>query len=197
MTDNPYDSPSSDTTKTIVEPRGIPTSRPVGVSILAVLHLVGGVLLFGAQFLLFSNLEAMEDPLRSIGIPPVLLIIGVMFLAILAIASSVGMWMGTKWGWWLAAFYYVYSVFRNGSALFTVVAMADQLEGASRGPEYYMVKHGARIVIHILLFLYFFKGNVLEFFGLEALSKANAAGILVGVCIAITVAMSAIGMISN
>jgi hypothetical protein len=75
--------------------------------------------------------------------------------------------------------------------------MADQLEGGSRGPEYYMVKHGGRIVIHFLLFLYFFKGNVLEFFGLETLSKAKAVGVLVGICIAITVAMSAIGLISN
>jgi hypothetical protein len=139
----------------------------------------------------------MEDSLRSIGIPPVLLIIGVVFLAILTISSGVGMWMGTKWGWWLAAFYYVYSIFRNGSALFTVIAMADQLDGDSRGPEYFMIKHGGRIVVHFLLFLYFFKGNVLEFFGLEGLSKAKAVGILVGICIAITVAMSAIGMISN
>ncbi len=49
--------------------------------------------------------------------------------------------------------------------------MADQLEGDSRGPEYYMTKHGVRIIVHLLLFLYFFNGNVLAFFGMEALNK--------------------------
>ncbi len=135
--------------------------------------------------------------MRAIGISPVLLIIGAMFLALLSIASGVGMWMGTKWGWWLASFYYIDSICRNGSALFTVIAIADQLEGGNRGPEYYMIKHGGRIIIHFLLFLYFFKGNVLEFFGLQTLSKVRAVGILVGICVAITVAMSAIGWISS
>jgi hypothetical protein len=185
------------TTESPVKPRRGTTPRPVGISILAVLHFIGGILLFGSQFLLFANLQAMEESLRAIGIPPVLLIIGVMFLAVLAIASGVGMWMGAKWGWWLASFYYVYSIFRNGSALLTVVAMADQLEGGSRGPEYYMIKHGVRIIVHFLLFLYFFKGNVLEFFGLETLSKPKAIGVLVGICIAITAAISAIGLMSN
>lgn len=199
MTVNPYDSPLSVAATTNVQPhdRHRPTARPTGVSILAALHLVGGGLLFGVQFLMFANLEAMEESLRSIGIPPVLLIVGVMFLAILAIASGVGMWLGTKWGWWLASFYYVYSIFRNGSALFTVIAMADQLEGGSRGPEYYLFKHGIRIVVHFLLLLYFFKGNVIEYFGLATLSKGKAVGILVGICSAITLAMSVIGLVSN
>ncbi|QEG02806.1 hypothetical protein Mal15_69270 [Stieleria maiorica] len=137
----------------------------------------------------------MEESLSSVGIPYVLLVIGVMFLAILTIASGVGMWMGTKWGWWLASFYYVYGIFRNGSALFTVVTMADQLEGGTRGPEYYMTKHGVRIVIHCLLVLYFFKPNVLEFFDMTTVNKARAVGVLVGICTALAVAMSAIGFV--
>ena len=195
MTDNPYHPPTSPTNKTIAKPHGRATDRPVGVSILALLHLLGGIFFLGAQVLLIANLQAVEDSLRSIGVPPVLLIVGAMFLAILTIASGIGMWLGTKWGWWFAAFYYVYGIFRNGSALFTVITMADQLEGGSHGPEYYMVRHGGRIVIHFLLFLYFFKGNVLKFFGLEALSKAKAVSILVGLCVAITVGISAIRII--
>ena len=197
VTDTPHDSPSSITPRPTMQPHRRTTTRPVGVSILAVLHLIGGIVLFGAQFLLIANLQAMDESLRSIGIPPVLLIVGVMFLAVLAIASGVGMWMGTKWGWWLAAFYYVYSIFRNGSALLTIVVMADQLESGTRSPEYYMIKHGGRIIVHLLLFLYFFKGNVLEFFGMETLSKAKAIGILVGICIAILAVTSAISLLST
>jgi len=60
-----------------------------------------------------------------------------------------------------------------------------------------MIKHAGRIVIHFLLFLYFFKGNVLEFFSLATLSKAKAVGILVGVCIAVTAAFSTISLLSG
>jgi hypothetical protein len=196
MSHNPYQSPSSSTPQPAVEPERGATDRPVGVSILAVLHIGGGILLFGAQFLLFANLAAIGESLRSIGIPPLLLIIGVMFLAVLTIASGVGMWIGAKWGWWLASFYYVYSIFRNGSAVLTVISMADQLDGGSRGPEYYMIKHGGRIIVHFLLLLYFFKGNVLEYFRLTTLNKATAIGILAGICIAMTVATSAISFFS-
>jgi hypothetical protein len=171
--------------------------RPVGVSILAVLHVLFGVLLVGAQFLMLARLSAMEDSLRAIGMPPMLLLIGVLFLSVLAIASGIGMWLGTQWGWWCATFYYVYSVFRNGSALLTVASLADQMESSTRGPEYYIMQYGGRMVVHFLLLLYFFKGNVLEFFHLENVSKPKAIGILVGVCIAIMVFTSAIRWLSG
>ncbi|MCM2373534.1 hypothetical protein [Aporhodopirellula aestuarii] len=199
MTDNPYEAPSSFPSSPhshLLEPQQ-PAERPVGVTLLAALNFIGGVLLFGVQFLLIANLGAMEESLRTVGIPPILMIVGVMFLALLAIASGVGMWLGTKWGWWLASFYYVYSVFRNGSALLTVISMADQLEDTARGPGYYIAKHSVRIVIHALLFLYFFKGNVLAFFGLANLNKGQAVGILIGACTAISVAMTAVGLALN
>lgn len=195
--DNPYDSPTSITSQASVEPHRRPTHRPLGVSILAVLHFFGGIVLFGSQFYLFANLQSMEQSLRSIGVSPVLLVVSATFLAVLAIASGVGMWVGAKWGWWCALFYYVYSIIRNSSALLAVVAMADELEGGTRGPEYYMIRHGGRIIVSALLFLYFFKGNVLAFFDLETLSKPKAIGIVVGMGIAITAAMFAFRLLSN
>lgn len=195
--DNPYDSPTSITSQASVEPHRRPTNRPLGVSILAVLHFLGGVMLLGSQFYLFANLQAMEQSLRSIGVSPVLLVVSATFLAVLAIASGVGMWVGAKWGWWCALFYYVYSIIRNSSALLTVVAMAGEIEGGTRTPEYYMVKHGGRIIVSVLLCLYLFKGNVLAFFDLETLSKPKAMGIVVGMGIAITAAISAFRVISN
>ena len=197
MQDNPFEPPLSTATEQSGTPIEKPRARPVGISILAVLHVIGGIGLFGVQFLMFANLQTMEETLRTIGIPPILLIVGVMFLAILAIASGVGMWLGKAWGWWLGSFYYVYSIFRNVSALLMVFAMADQFDGGSRGPEFYVFKHSFRIVIHFLLFLYFFKSNVLGFFGLSSLNKGQAIGILVGVCIALVVATSAFGLISG
>ncbi|EMI47185.1 putative membrane protein [Rhodopirellula sp. SWK7] len=197
VTKNPYDSPlfASVSTSGASENAPRPTERPVGVSVLAVLHILGGLVLFGVQFLMFARLDSMEESLRAMGIPPVLVIVGVMFLSVLTIASGIGMWMGTRWGWWLAAFYYVYGVLRNASALYTVVSMADQLEGTARGPEFYMIKHSVRIVIQSLLLMYFFKGNVLDYFDLSTLKKGKALGILVGICGTIGAALTALTMI--
>lgn len=169
--------------------------RPLGVSILAVLHLIGGIGLFFAQFLLWSRLDAMQQPMETIGIPPVVLLAGVMFLSLLALASGIGLWTGARWGWWAAAFYYVYGIFRNGAALLTLAQFAEHLEGGTRGPEYYFIKHAGRIVVHGLILLYLMKGNVLEFFGQESLSKAKALALLVSICTAIVLATTALSML--
>lgn len=197
MSENPYDAPLTIDVQTRVSKEKRPNHRPLGVSILAVLHLLGGALLFVVQFLLFANLGAVEQALDSIGMPPLLLVVGVIFLSLLTLASGVGMWMGRRWGWWLAAFYYVYSVFRNATAIVTIMMVADQFAGARRGVDYYLIKHGGRIIVHALLFLYFFKGNVLEFFDLESLNKPKAIGILVGICLAITAFTSALGWVNS
>jgi hypothetical protein len=85
-----------------------------------------------------------------------------LFLAILAIASGVGMWTGAKWGWYLGSFYYMYSVIRCIFAIVNVYLLFDQLPAdevtaMSRGPAYHYFKFGGRAVIHALIFLYFFK----------------------------------------
>jgi len=175
--------------------RDIP--RPTGVSILAVLHIIGGIVLIGVQFLMFANRDAMEESLRTIGVSSISVVIGVMFLSVLAIASGVGMWLGTRWGWWLATFYYVHSIFGNAMALVTVASLADQLDDATHGPKYYFMKHGGRIIVHFLLLLYFFRPNVLEFFALGHLSKPKAIGIQVGLCIAIVAFTSAMSLLAS
>lgn len=169
----------------------------MGVSILAVLHLVGGALMFGLQFWLLANLNSMDESLRALGIPPALLIVGVMFLAVVTIAAGIGMWVGTQWGWWLAAFNFVYNIFRNGSALVTILGMSDQWELGDRDPEYYVFKHGGRIVVQFLLLLYFLNRDVLRFFGLRELNRVKAVCIIVGVCVGILVTTSMVGLIFN
>ncbi|MHC4876534.1 MAG: hypothetical protein ACYTGL_08545, partial [Planctomycetota bacterium] len=168
-----------------------------GVTILAVLHLVGGVLLLVGQVMLLANLDRVSQGLNGVGIPPALLVMGVMLLAGIALASGVGMWLGTRWGWWCAAFYYVYSVARNANAFLMVSDLADGLEGGSRGPGYYYAKFGGRVVIHLLLLLYFFKDNVLEYFEAQDQHKGKAIGILIGVTAAIFGISSGISALSS
>lgn len=180
-----------------VEPerRRTKPDRPLGLSILAALHVIGGILLFGAQFLLWSRYEEMQQPMQAIGIPPILLLVAIMFLSLLGIASGVGMWTGARWGWWAAAFYYIYGIFRNASALLALAEWAEHLEGSARGPGYYLVKHSGRIVVHALILLYLMKGNVLEFFDQESLNKAKALGSLVAICALISLFTSALSML--
>jgi hypothetical protein len=166
--------------------RGTGSDRPLGISILAVLHIVGGIILGVMQLVLLGKLNEIEAPLRSIGIPPVLLVIGVGFLALLGTAAGVGMWTGKKWGWWLGAFYYVYSITRNATALVTVAELANEIASDGRGPGYYYVKHTGRIAVSLLILLYFFKENVLHFFGLEDISKSKAISLMIGICVAIS-----------
>lgn len=171
--------------------------RPAGVSILAVLHLIGGVLLLGAQVLLLANFDRLQEGMYAVGIPPVLLVFGVMLLAGIALASGIGMWLGTRWGWWCATFYYVYSIARNANAFLMVSDLSDALEGGTRGPGYYYAKFGGRVVVHFLLLLYFFKSNVVAYFGMDDVHKGKAVGILIAVTAAVFGLSTGIGLLAG
>lgn len=159
--------------------------RPIGVSILAVLHFGGGVLLLGVIVLLFPILNRAAAPMESVGISPALATAALLLLSALAIASGIGMWMGTPWGWWCAIFYYVYSVARNANALLMVGELAEALPDSSRGAGYYYLKFGGRVIIHFLILLYFFKSSVLAFFCMQDVNRNKAVGILVGITVAL------------
>lgn len=171
--------------------------RPTGVTILSVLHLIGGVLLLIGQVMLLANLDRVSQGLDAVGIPPALLVMGVMLLAGIALASGIGMWIGTRWGWWCAVFYYVYSVARNANAFLMISDLADGLDGGSRGPGYYYAKCGGRVVIHLLLLMYFFKDNVLEYFETEDVHKGKAIGILILVTAVVFALSFGIGALSS
>lgn len=160
-------------------------ARPLGVTILAFLHCIGGVLLIGAQLLFLANLSRVAEELDKIGFHPLLLILGVLLLAGLGLASGIGMWLGTRWGWWCATFYYVYNIARGASAILNVSGFAEELEAGSRGVGYYYTKFALRAFIHLLILLYFFKSNVVEYFGVEDIHKGKALGVLISVTAAV------------
>jgi hypothetical protein len=163
------------------------SDRPIGVSILAVLHLIGGVVLLGAQVVLLGKLDEVSAIMDEVGIPPAALVFALLLLTGIVLASGIGMWLGARWGWWCAAFYYVYSVARSINALFSISDFADVLESESRGPGYYYFKFSVGAFIHALLLLYFFKSNVIEYFDMEDVHKGKAIGILVAATAAVYV----------
>lgn len=169
--------------------------RPVGVSILAGLHVAGGVL--GVIFTVFMALKVYKNPeylenISMLGIPPLLIFFAVLFICVLAFLSGVGMWIGRKWGWFLGSFYYIYSVFISTNALVTINIMTnslspEELAEMSRSPSYYYTKHIMKIIIHSLLYLYFFKTNVIAFFDMLEYKKWKSVVIQLGICIVIAV----------
>jgi hypothetical protein len=171
-----------------------PMKRPKGISILAVLHLIGGVI--GAIAIIPLVLTFIEVPeasqaLDEMGIPPISVLINLTFILIITIASGIGMWRGKRWGWYLGSFYYLYSVFRNASALISLPRMLayippEEMENAQHQPSFYYAKHIGRVIVHFLFYLYFFKGNVREFFSITEQKKWQPIAIEFGICVAIS-----------
>ena len=73
-------------------------ARPLGITILAILHLVGGAVLCAVTVPLVSKLGALQGALRSAGSSVVLLAVSTVFLGVLGFSAGVGMWLGKKVG---------------------------------------------------------------------------------------------------
>ena len=112
------------------------------------------------------------------------------------------MWKGRRWGWYLGSFYYMYSIVRNANALITIPILMssippEDLSSMSRGPSYYYIKHGGRIIVHFLLYLYFFKINVREFFSLAEKKKWKPILAELSICLGIAATVSIMARLMN
>lgn len=144
--------------------------------------------------LLWLALQPPADPagwleaLRTIGVSPLGALLGILLLAIVGLGSGIGMWLGLRWGWWLAAFYYVHAILRSLSALGNLAAMADEFEGRL-DLEYHYWKHGGRIAVYTLILIYFFRPGVLAYFGVDGRSKGRMLAKLITAAVVISVAI--------
>lgn len=181
---NPY---ASSVTETVSNDPEIheSTERPLGISILSVLHLLGAMLLTGTTVLLCLSMVSAYTELTPIGEEFILAVAATATLTVLGFAAAVGMWRGMAWGWRIATFYYVYAIFRNGNAIVSTALITDELNVTGTDISMLYVKHGTRIAVQALLLLYMFKPKVLNFFHLEEINKGVAIGIHVAICLMI------------
>lgn len=149
------------------------SERPLGVTILSCLHLVGGIAL---AFLILSQLskrDQVAENIERIGFSSTLLVLSLCCIAVLLLGSGVGMMMRKAWGWFLGVFYYLDAVLRNANALFMISELEGKFGPGNHSPDYYFLKHGGRVVIYFLLFLYLFRPKVLAYMQLAGVHRGK------------------------
>jgi hypothetical protein len=162
--------------------------RPLSVTLISILLIVGGVILTVTQ--LFA-LKSINDASAGIGIPAVLLQGSIAFLGLLGIAGGVGAWMGKKWGWWLAIFYFAYALGRNVNAIISIKDIVDQFGAPSQGMAFYYIKYGIRVLWNGLIFLFLVRSDTVNaYFSTENIPKWRAAAIVFGIVILIYVVVT-------
>ena len=163
--------------------------RPLGVSILSVLHIIGGALALLMTPLLVVGFMRGGDEAAQVferfGFTPAVILVAIGLLGALALASGVGMWMGRAWGWRLATFYYANRIVTNAAAAVTF-ATNDELQTlmaeAERPVSYYVTKHAVRGAFSVWFLLYLLSGRPVRFFGVAGSRRwmAMTLGVVVG-----------------
>lgn len=156
--------------------------RPIGVSILAILMAISGVGLLIIQLLAFS-VPNEASPL--VGVTNTFIQAAIGFLGLLGLAGGVGMWLGKKWGWWLAMFYFAYAITRNANALLSINHISDQYGALEQNLTSYYIKYGIRILWNVLLLYFMCRENVMSFFNTTETKKWKALLIVFVICLAI------------
>jgi hypothetical protein len=195
MDTNPYDSPVLDAFDDSSPDRNLPPTRPLGVTLLAILHGLAG-LAFGALLVVLlanarQNLEWFDEK----GFPLAWFAAFFALFVLLALASSIGMWRGARWSWWLATFYYFFMLFSDICQLLLMTPLKVAAEDY-QGAMVMVIRQSVGALICFSLLRYLFKANVLRFFGLSSLRKLRALGILFAVTLILLFALMALVVVN-
>jgi hypothetical protein len=147
--------------------------RPLGVLILSGLHLLVG-LLFLLMFVLVAWLVFGGRP-TSRGLPIWVVLSLFAFIILLALATGVGLWRGSRWGWWLTAFFYVWAAL---SAVPEVVFLWWRFEWNIELLALVLPQKLILFAIHVAILLYLFKGTVRGFCKVKSVPVLTALTVL-------------------
>ncbi|WP_410768950.1 hypothetical protein [Fontibacillus sp. BL9] len=154
--------------------------RPMGVTLLAILLVLGGLGTLVTQLMAFSNLN---ETASIVGVSSYLFQGAVAFLGLLGVTAGVGTWIGKKWGWWLALFYFAYAVIRNINVIISISNMFYLYEGSLSGSAMVYFKYAVRTLWNCLLIFYLCGETVTTFFKTTGIKKWKALLIVFGICI--------------
>lgn len=180
------------------------TDRPTGVTLLAILHFLGGL---ATATILSVIAYARTDPdikerLAALDLQLLPLVGAMVFLAVLGIGSAIGMWWGARLGWYLGSFLYMYLGTRCLLAITSVICMlaiASPNEWPATPEELgrYCGYASIYFLIYILIYVYFFKSNVRAYFGLTESVKWKTVATEFTVCIAIMLLVRAWSLLAS
>ena len=162
------------------EPTAAPParSRPVGVTILALLFLITGV---GMVALLVTSWSTLLAGLGQIGVSAPMLLYSLILPTILGFVAGAGLWIGRPWGWWAATVASLLNIVRNVQGLLVLLGLVQALDGLSEAATMALVRDAASVIGQSLLLAYFFKGNVLAFCQVGGTSRWHLLLLLAGI----------------
>lgn len=165
--------------------------RPVGLTVLAVLHLLGGLFLCALTMLLGGMATAMGP---ALGVAKVIIVLSMLIVVIVPLASAVGIFIGERWGWWVSAYFYVHAISQNLQRIF----LAGDV-GAALGVQIDQAENlrvvAVRSLISVLILMYLFQPKVLDYFNIVHDSRWKSLGILVGVHVALVIFVTIVNLL--
>jgi len=157
--------------------------RPVGVTLLGILYTVLGLLGAAgcAALLVFPTMPALQlvrAVLAQLGLASTVQLIWGGVVSLLCLAAGLGLWSADPWGWWLGGLLMAYSALESGSVLLGAAGLMQQPATRAVGTPL-VIRYGAQTFLAVMVFLYYFKRNVIEYVGLRRQSKLAALAILI------------------
>lgn len=168
--------------------------RPIFITVLSLLHIIGGAFFF---FLAVISvfLPEYSATLTSFfggnvlnpGETSWVLSFFYLLASSLGLSSGIGMIIGAKWGWYLGTFYYAYNLFRNFNGLFLISniisLLPHEILTTIPQPEYEFYKHLMRILIYAVIYVVFFTKFVGRYFRINPERKYIVVIIQFFICI--------------
>ncbi len=151
--------------------------RPRSVTVLAVFQMLGGVMAVG-QVLIGS--EIASGAANSLGLFGQQHLTLAMLLGLMHFAAGIGMWTGKRWGWWLAAFSYLYAVMSDIGTVLLMPDLFTTVDEPIGGIGFAVARLFGAIIGAVLIFVYWFRETVLDYFDLLDLPKVKALAGLAG-----------------
>jgi hypothetical protein len=166
----PVDSPQS------VPPP--PQRRPKFLTLLSLLHMCSGM---GVLVLIATTPMGGAERISSLlGYPRSMVAIAFAVVGVLDVGAGVGMWLGNRWGWWLAAIYYVHAILRSAHALLVSLVPPAEWGEPDHGWGGQHLKFTGRVFINSLILLYLYGDTCARYFHMEELPVRKSLAKLVG-----------------
>lgn len=180
------DQSSSDLSQGVskVPPRsGRSAARPIGITLLVILHVLVVCGLIVVLPMLWRELEGVERAPLFAAILVIQLslhfLIGVaILLGIINLVCGIGLWFRTRWGWWLEGSLSASNIYLYAFDIVTFLFPNNPWDADGAPSNDNLLTRLPTIAFCALIIGYLMRGNVLAYFRLTGLGKAKALGLM-------------------